>query len=92
LRPAHLGQEEHGLGLTVRVRKHSAEPEALFEAGGSLGQPVLAPVCAGKSGQAVDLAPGVAQLAEDDAAVGKECRRLRQAVLEASQVAEAAQQ
>jgi hypothetical protein len=92
LLPTYLGEKEHGLGLAVRVVEPPTKRKALFEAGRGVGESVLAPVGAGESGQGVDLAPGVAQLAENGAAFGEECHRLRQPVLEAAQVAQAAQQ
>src|SRR5262245_42177447 len=50
LLPAHLREKQHGLGLAVRIAKPSTQLQALFEAAGSVGQPVLAPVGAGQSG------------------------------------------
>jgi len=63
LLPAHLGEEQHGLGFPIRVTEAAAQCEALFEAGGRVGQPALVPAGAREPGQAVGLARLVLQLA-----------------------------
>jgi len=89
---AYLGEEERGLRLAVGVGEPSAELEDPFEAGGRLGQQPLPPVGAREPGQAVGLTRDVLQLAEDGMAAREMRNGLRQAVLTAAQVAQAAQQ
>src|SRR6266702_3980678 len=89
---AYLGEKECRLGLTVMIAEPPAELKDLFEAGCSVGYSALPPVGARESGQAVCLPRGIPQLSEDDVAVREVPHRLRQAVLAAAQIAQAAQQ
>ena len=77
LLPAYLGEKQGGLGLTVGVGELSAQLKGPLEAGGSLGQPALAPVGTRKPGQAVGFPSDVVQLAEDDVALREERNGLR---------------
>src|SRR5215467_15911528 len=80
LLPAHLGEKQRGLGLTVGVGEFPAELEGPFKAGGSLGQPALTPVGACEPGQAVRFPSDVLQLAEDDIALREVRDGLRQPI------------
>src|SRR5215831_8927857 len=89
---AYLGEKERGLCLAVSVGEPPAKPKDPFEAGGRLTQQALPPVGAREPGQAVGLTRDILQVAEDGMAAGEMRNGLRQAVLTAAQVAQAAQQ
>src|SRR6266571_4792945 len=89
---AYLGEKECRLGLTVMIAEPPAELKDLLEAGCGVGYSALPPVGARESGQAVGLSRGIPQLSEDDVAVREVRHCLREAVLAAAQVAQAAQQ
>src|SRR6266545_4108040 len=89
---AYLGKKQHRLGATVTVAQSPAQLQALLETASRVGQPALTPVGTRQPDQAVDLTGDVVQLAEDGMAVGTQRHRLRQPVLEATQITQATQQ